>query len=257
MIGRKFNQLTVIKESNTAKSGIYYECICDCGETSIVKGGNLRSGNTKTCGHSKATDEVGNTYGKLTVIQRVKEPAKYKDCRTAAYFECLCECGNTIVVKGFNLRNGGYHSCGCINVHEIHGKTYSKEYYIWSGMLQRCSNPKYNEYHRYGGRGITVCKRWSKFKNFYEDMGDVPSGMSIDRINNDLGYYSENCKWSTCSEQAQNSSNAKLDATKVLDIRKNYKLYGTAHFAKKYGVSKTCILRVVNRESWKNIEENI
>jgi hypothetical protein len=71
-------------------------------------------------------------------------------------------------------------------------------------MKYRCTNPNAINYHNYGGRGITVCERWNEFKNFLADMGERPEGTSIDRIDNDLGYFKENCRWATRHEQRIN-----------------------------------------------------
>ena len=71
-------------------------------------------------------------------------------------------------------------------------------------MLQRCNNPNSQRYKDYGGRGITVCKRWLKFENFLADMGDRPRGLTLDRKNNDKGYYKRNCHWATYEQQAAN-----------------------------------------------------
>ncbi len=75
-------------------------------------------------------------------------------------------------------------------------------------MKQRCGNPKTADYISYGGRGITVCERWRKFAAFIEDMGWPPPGkFTIDRINNDLGYCKENCRWATRDQQDSNKRN--------------------------------------------------
>jgi hypothetical protein len=86
--------------------------------------------------------------------------------------------------------------------------TYRPEYAAWKNMKTRCYNENHNEYHRYGGRGITVCDRWrNSFEAFYADMGSRPSSFhSIDRRNNDGNYEPDNCRWATKSEQRLNSS---------------------------------------------------
>jgi len=89
-----------------------------------------------------------------------------------------------------------------------HGMSNTPEYRTWCGIKNRCYNNKVKSYPYYGGRGITVCKRWltkDGFINFYSDMGDRPSSnYSIDRINNNGNYTQDNCRWATRQEQGQN-----------------------------------------------------
>ncbi len=80
----------------------------------------------------------------------------------------------------------------------------TSEYQIWGSMIKRCTNPKCHAYPRYGGRGITVCERWIDFKNFYDDMGPRPDGLTLERRDNDRGYHLENCYWATVSQQMLN-----------------------------------------------------
>lgn len=82
------------------------------------------------------------------------------------------------------------------------GKT--STYYSWRNMINRVFYKKCDAYKYYGGRNISICKRWLKFENFLEDMGEKPNKKSLDRINNNKGYYKENCKWSTHKEQCNN-----------------------------------------------------
>lgn len=81
---------------------------------------------------------------------------------------------------------------------------------VWKNMLQRCTNPNNAGYKNYGGRGISVCKRWMNFESFYADMGEIPPGMTLDRRDNNKGYSPRNCRWATYSQQAKNSRRAKF-----------------------------------------------
>ena len=75
-------------------------------------------------------------------------------------------------------------------------------------MLNRCTNPNVRHYVDYGARGITVCERWLKFENFLEDMGEPPPGLTIDRLDNNKGYFKDNCAWKTPIAQARNRRNS-------------------------------------------------
>jgi len=86
-----------------------------------------------------------------------------------------------------------------------HGMARTKVYKRWAGMIDRCNNPNSPGYHNYGGRGIKVCERWHDFRNFYEDMGDCSNTLSLDRIDNDGDYCPENCRWTTQTEQCNNT----------------------------------------------------
>ena len=78
-------------------------------------------------------------------------------------------------------------------------------YSVWQSMKRRCNNPNSPSYHRYGGRGISVCKEWmNDFKQFVSDMGERPEGTSLDRMDNALGYSKDNCRWATRQEQQRN-----------------------------------------------------
>lgn len=88
-----------------------------------------------------------------------------------------------------------------------HGLRKNPTYNSWRGMKERCSNPKNKAFKHYGARGIKVCKEWEEsFETFYDDMGERPDGMSLERIDIDSNYCFENCKWATVVEQRNNMS---------------------------------------------------
>lgn len=160
---------------------------------------------------AKRLDLEGQRFGRLLVIS---EAGKHKNGNYT--WNCLCDCGNSCVIAGSNLKSGGTVSCGCrrregfIERTVTHGCTRERrrmaEYNIWNGIKERCLNPNNPSYVDYGARGITVCEEWKRsFETFLQDMGLRPSPKhSIDRINNDGPYSSENCRWSTQKEQTRN-----------------------------------------------------
>ena len=93
-------------------------------------------------------------------------------------------------------------------------------YKTWIGMKRRCSNPNEVGFVYYGGRGITVCASWlGSFEAFLADMGERPTGLTLDRINNDGNYEPGNCRWATAREQAMNRSCSVVEAKRPYTIR--------------------------------------
>lgn len=153
--------------------------------------------------HNSATIPPGRKFGRLTVVAVGKPPNTYR--YTAI---CMCECGSEpITVRVDGLTSGGVVSCGCYHreVSRTHGLSKHPLYQVWRHMRMRCENPDDAAYPNYGGRGITVCKRWQKVENFVADMeaGYAP-GLEIDRIDNDGDYKPSNCRWATPSENSDN-----------------------------------------------------
>ena len=150
---------------------------------------------------------AGSKFGRLTVVARVGTR------RGSVLWRCSCECGKIKDIVSYSLMRGLSLSCGCLQVEatrqskKTHGMRHSPTYKVWDAMNQRCRNPNHLYYSRYGGRGIDVCPRWRTFENFLSDMAEKPEGMTIERVNNDLGYSPENCVWSTPAIQSRNKSN--------------------------------------------------
>lgn len=118
--GNRYGQLTVLERAGSnAGHEATWLCQCDCGNQSIVPGSNLRTGNTTSCGCRRLIDEVGNRYGRLVVLERVEN-----DKRNKAAWLCQCDCGDTRVVSGINLRCGYTKSCGCLRSGSSHDGGY-------------------------------------------------------------------------------------------------------------------------------------
>lgn len=158
-------------------------------------------------------DLLGKRFGRLVVVA-LAAPLKSGGVRWC----CRCDCGQIADAMASHLLRGGTSSCGCWHREQLgarvktHGRSETFEYRVWAGIKKRCLNPSEPSYPRYGGRGITICTRWiDSFEAFFLDMGATPSlEHSIDRIDNNLGYTPDNCRWATTSEQARNQSRNKM-----------------------------------------------
>lgn len=168
------------------------------------------------CVVGKFIDLTGQRFGNLVVVRQTS-----RGNRNRIRWLCVCDCKKEKVFLSSNLTSNHTRSCGCLLKEKTkqrftkHGHTKNREttiiYRIWADMIQRCINPNSKNYLRYGGRGITVCRRWEdSFENFLEDMGEAPRGLQLDRINNDKGYCKENCRWATRKEQARNTRTNRL-----------------------------------------------
>lgn len=112
LTGMRFGNLTVIKEA-PSNSQTKWECLCDCGNTTVVFANNLLKGNhTTSCGCKKFSrydeDLVGMVFNRLTVLEKSD-----KVCATGSMWKCQCECGNIVTVSRNHLVTGHTNSCGC------------------------------------------------------------------------------------------------------------------------------------------------
>ena len=169
--------------------------------------------------------KVGSKFGKWTVLKNIRYKNPDWDYDPDALWQCQCECGRKRQLTSFRLnmivRNhemrGEYEGCQWCRYEEKFGKrtqsSQQKErrrlFQVWENMRQRCNNPSNRMYKDYGGRGINVCDEWNThFQPFYEYVISLEHygepGRSIDRIDNEKGYYPGNVRWATQKEQCNN-----------------------------------------------------
>jgi len=149
-------------------------------------------------------DLSGCTFGDLTVLPEWEKRPR------GIWWKARCACGKEKFFFIGNLRKGASKSCGCKRGEggknwTTHGLSKHPLHKVWKGMRARCFSKTNQAYPAYGGRGITICDRWSEFSNFYEDMSHSwEAGLWLERINVDGNYEPQNCRWETPREQARN-----------------------------------------------------
>ena len=143
LIGQRYGKLTVISEGEpriepSGRKKVRWNCLCDCGNTTLVAGGNLRSGHTTSCGCIVSrTNLTGQKFGRLTVLELIRNKG----------WKCQCECGNIVYVEGYNLKNGTTQSCGCFQRDRASEASYKSLIGQRFGKLiviKRLENNRYN-----------------------------------------------------------------------------------------------------------------
>jgi len=143
---------------------------------------------------------------------------------------------------------------GVNNNNYKHGKNRTKVHMVWCSMLQRCNNPKNKGYKNYGGRGIKVCTRWDNFINFYNDMGDAPEGLTLERKDNNVGYSKNNCVLESKAKQNQNRRSVVLTPELITKIRTKYKNgIGTNEIAEQLQLNKSTVGNAIYKNAWHDI----
>jgi hypothetical protein len=150
------------------------------------------------------TKNISNQkYNRLTAIKFSHRNKYYREV-----WVFRCECGIEKLIELYPVKKGITKSCGCYNIGIIttHGQTYHPLFQTWINLKSRCYNENHKSYKYYGGRGITMSDEWkNSFFAFKNDIGERPSKKhSIDRIDNYKGYFPDNCRWVTMSEQCRN-----------------------------------------------------
>lgn len=137
-----------------------------------------------------------------------------------------------------------------------HGLSNTPTYKTWADMMQRCNNPKARAYKYYGARGIKISKRWQTFSNFYKDMGEREEGLTLERVDNNKGYNSKNCKWATMKEQSKNKragGHKILTPLIVKKIRAQSSIKTQQQLADEYKISQSTISEIQRSITWKSL----
>jgi hypothetical protein len=175
-------------------------------------------------------DLTGQTFGRLRVVGRGADCVSPKG-KHVTRFECVCDCGNAVLVAAGKLLRGRTKSCGCFRsdnarIQETtHGEASTSIYNTWKHAKSRCCNPGNRYYEGYGGRGITMYEPWlSSYQSFAswirDNLGPRPSpDHSLDRIDNDGNYEPGNLRWATDVQQQRNRRSTKVTATVVARVR--------------------------------------
>lgn len=209
--GKRYGKLLVLRLSHFDCQGCaYFLCKCDCGTKKKIWGFRLRCGEVTQCGceSPRFYNETGKQFGCWYAIRREKTSRS-----GAVLFLCRCVCGKEKLIAGETLRNAKRNGfkfritkdCSCAR---FAGMSKLPEYRIWSGMRNRCLNPKNKHWDIYGGRGITVAPEWlgpTGFPTFFAHVGRRPSPeLSLDRINPDKNYEPGNVRWGDAQLQRMN-----------------------------------------------------
>ena len=196
----------------------------------------------------KRANLVGTKFGRLTVINAAADKVSATGYHTAMW-ECLCDCGERVVVRGKCLTQGVTKSCGCLQREEMsarasrNGGFGSRLYAIWNSMRQRCHNHNNNAYHNYGGRGISICDEWDDFASFREwaymtgyDENAPRGALTLDRIDVDGDYSPDNCRWSSMKTQSNNKR-------ETLYLEHNHERRTLSEWASVTGIDYTTLWR--------------
>lgn len=173
----------------------------------------------------------------LEIIQRLDKYGK-----SGWYVQCKCFCGNIFKAIENNVKRGNTKTCGCLKYNlaskknSTHGMTNTKIYNVWYTMRARCKYKSHISFKNYGARGISVVPEWEDFSTFYNwaILNGYKEGLQIDRIDSDLNYSPDNCRFVTALENNNNKNSTNK-------IEYNGKIHTIKQWAKIWNLHPKCV----------------
>lgn len=193
----------------------------------------------------KVIDMTGYKTGRIKVVEQAG-----KNKRGNILWRYECSCGGGGVATADAIRR--MKSCGCIrkekgkeffhNYNITHGESRTRIYIIWGNMINRTSNKKNKDYKNYGGRGITVCEEWKDYLTFkkWALENGYSDTLTLDRIDNDKGYYPGNCRWTDKETQNNNKQQSRK-----LEYKGEIK--SVEQWAKEYNINRGTLVNRLNK----------
>lgn len=193
--------------------------------------------------------QPGTQFGFWTVVEKTRRPGQ-----KGHSFLCRCKCGQERIIGKFHLWNGLTESCrGCRSENRFPFARHLPLRWVWDGINKRCNNPASMYHGYYGGRGIKVCTEWKSFDIFaaWALSNGYKRGLQIDRIDNNVGYSPENCRFVTrsvnCNNTRRNLNVSAFGETKTVTEWSR---------DDRCAVSFTCLIQRIKKHKW-SPEESI
>lgn len=235
---KKFGLLTALRVSETrVRDTMSWDCLCDCGNTKIIAGADLRRGDTNSCGcqqrKNKGKDITGQKRGSLTAVSTTGVSCSNGDYK----WNFVCDCGESRILSLGNFGSKENLSCKTCASKRVqlrrttHGHSHesNKTYRTWCKIRERCFSPNCQDFKDYGAKGIVVEQYFlDDFLNFYNYIGEAPNDgqkWSIDRIDHTKDYERGNIRWATDAQQARNKGKMKNNSSGYTGVQWDNKLH--------------------------------